>query len=215
MSNSVEQKNIDYLYCLIPSWNSNPLLIDQGKNSPTIISLHFSGKVPSSFCGYGGYQEYCEDTILSNALTLIFTVRRPLPITSQLTKKSPNQDKNGTGSQLDIWIKMGSLIRDIDRKFWLQTGTVLHNDILDFFNIIWDKNVSVEEFVAGFHSRLDIVSLLKIKKVLKTLLLIKLVDLDSQNRNLVIGETLEDLFLQSLPADYVTLSEWKLSQLHP
>lgn len=58
--------------------------------------------------------------------------------------------------------------------------------------------MSVEEFVVGFHSRLDVISERCMKDELKVPLLLKQTSLDSHDWNLVVGATGGDFSLSAL-----------------
>lgn len=58
--------------------------------------------------------------------------------------------------------------------------------------------MSVEEFVVGFPSRLDRISRLDMNDELKSHFLLKQANLDSRNRNLLVGAAVGDYSLQAL-----------------
>lgn len=59
---------------------------------------------------------------------------------------------------------------------------------LSFFDFGWTKKMIVDEVVLGFHSRLDKIIKVDMSDELKDHLLLRQVDLDSHDRNFVIGD---------------------------
>lgn len=64
--------------------------------------------------------------------------------------------------------------------------TSLHKNFFTFFGYAWDKTMSVDEFVVGFHSRLDKVNKLNLNEEHKDNLLQKKANLDALDRNIII-----------------------------
>lgn len=160
--------------------------------------LQFTDKVPPSFDGYGDYQQYRENVVLWDAMTSISAPRRAPTIIGQLTGQAQITAKTLPLAELTSESGVTSLIREMDKKFGLDTVTLLHNNISDFFDYNWDHTMSVEEFVVGFHSRLDRISKLDMNDELKGHLLLKQANLDSHDRNLVVGAAGGDYTLQAL-----------------
>lgn len=165
---------------------------------PLINSLQFSEKIPPSFDGYGDYQQYRENVILWDAMTSVSAERRAPTIIGQLTGQAQVTAKTLPLSELTSESGVSSLLREMDKKFGLDTVTLLHNNISDFFDYNWDKSMSVEEFIVGFHSRLDKISKLDMNDELKGHLLLKQANLDNHDRNLVVGAAGGDYSLQAL-----------------
>lgn len=165
---------------------------------PHMNPLQFTDKVPPSFDGYGDYQQYRENVELWDAMTSIAPERRAPTVIGQLTGQAQVTAKTLPLTVLTSETGITSLLKEMDKKFGLDSVTLLHNNISDFFDYNWDKHMTVEEFVVGFHSRLDKVSKLDMNDELKGHLLLKQANLDSHDRNLVVGAAGGDYTLQAL-----------------
>lgn len=84
------------------------------------------------------------------------------------------------------------------RTFGLHTVTVQRNNICELFGDNWDRSMSADAFMVGFHSRLDKTSILDMKDYFKGHPLLKQANLESHDRNLVLGAAGADYALQAL-----------------
>lgn len=133
-------------------------------------------------------------------MTSIAAPRRASTIIGQLTGQTQVTAKTFSLSELTFNDYVTSLLRELDKKSCLDTVTLLHDSISGFFDYQWDKSLSVEEFVVGFHSRLDKKSELDINDELKGHLYQKQANLDSRDHNLVVGAAGGYNSLQALAA---------------
>lgn len=108
---------------------------------------------------------------------------------------------------------VASLLREMDETFCLDTVTLLHNNKSDSSVFNWDRNMSLKEFMVGFHSRIDKISKLEMTEERKGHLLSKQAKLDSHDRNLVIGASVGAIFDKPWQSAYATTSELSLPQL--
>lgn len=74
----------------------------------------------------------------------------------------------------------------MDKNFGVDAVTLLHKNISNVFDDSWDRDLSLEKFVEGCHSRLDKISKLDMSSVLNGHLLQKHANRNSYDRNLVI-----------------------------
>lgn len=100
----------------------------------------------------------------------------------------------------------------MDKKFGLDTVSVLHNGISEFFHYNWEKQMSVDEFDVGLHSRLEKTSNLDKNDVLREHLLLKEANLDSHHRYSVVGSSGGDY---SLKAVATSLQNASASEIFP
>lgn len=75
----------------------------------------------------------------------------------------------------------------MDENFGLHSVTLLHNNISVFFDYNLDREMSVKEFIVGFHSRFEKISKLDMTDELEGQLLLTQASLKSHERNLVVG----------------------------
>lgn len=59
-----------------------------------------------------------------------------------------------------------------------------------FFDFVWEKEMLVDEFVIGLHTRLDKISKLNMNDELTGHLLLSQANLNSQDRNIIIGSSM-------------------------
>lgn len=66
---------------------------------------------------------------------------------------------------------------------------MLHINVATIFEFIWEKDMSVEEFVVVFHSSIGEISRLNMNDELKGHILLRQTNLDSHDRHFIIGST--------------------------
>lgn len=86
----------------------------------------------------------------------------------------------------------------MDKKFGCDSTTLLHRNVTVFFNFTWEKTVCVDEFVIVFYAKLDKISVVDLKDEFNGYLLLKQANLDSNERNMVIGSVGGKHSLQAL-----------------
>jgi len=88
-----------------------------------------------------------------------------------------------------IFSKTGvtSILEKLDKLYQLDKTDQLDIDLTTFLDYTWKSNFSVEQFIAGFHTRLDKISSLKLDEKLKGHLLLRQAGLDTHSRNMIIG----------------------------
>lgn len=161
-------------------------------------SLQFSDKVPPSFDGYGDYNEYRENVLLWNAMTTVAAERRAPTVIGQLSGQAQVTAKTVPLTKLISEQGINTLLDELDRKFGLDSTTLLHSYISSFFDYTWQHDTSVDEYVVGFHSRLDKISKLELSDELKGHLLLKQANLDAHDRNMIVGAAGGDYSLQAI-----------------
>eukprot|EP00171_Calliarthron_tuberculosum_P004750 IDg4750t1 len=75
----------------------------------------------------------------------------------------------------------------LDKSYAVDTTDQLDIDLASFLDYTWQSSITVEPFVAGFHTRLYKISDLKMDAKLKGHLLLRQAGLDSQTRNMIVG----------------------------
>lgn len=161
-------------------------------------SLQFTNKVPLSFDGYGYYQQYREIVVLLDTMTSVAAPRRAPTILAQVNGQARVTRKLLPLKDLTSESGVTSVHRELDKTFGLDTVTLLHDNISDFFDYNWDKHLLVEEFFVAFHSCLGKISKLDMNDELKEHLYLEQASLDSHNRSFVVGAAGSDYSLQLL-----------------
>lgn len=77
--------------------------------------------------------------------------RRASTIIGHLTGQAQNTAETIPLADLKPESNVASLLRERDKNLGLDAVILLQNIISEFFEYNWEKNMSVEEFVAGFH----------------------------------------------------------------
>lgn len=116
----------------------------------------------------------------------------------QLVGQAQIDAKNLSLPMLTTISGLDKLIAEFDKKNKSDSTTILHNKVFAFFDYIWEKTMSVYEFVAEFHAMLVKIALLNLKTELKGHLLIPQAKLDGHDMNNVIGSAGGDYSLQAL-----------------
>ena len=160
--------------------------------------LSFTDRIPPSFDGYGDYQHFKENVLLWDSITGIDPRKRAATLIGHLTGQAQVIAKTLPLSTLTAEDGLVSLLSELDQKFGLDETSILHNHISQFFDHTWTKDLSVEEFVIGFHSRLDKITSLKLDDLLKGHLLLRQANLDPYDRNIIVGSAGGNYSLQSI-----------------
>lgn len=103
---------------------------------PLSMSLHFTNKVPPSFDRYEDYQQYLENVVLWDAVISILAPRRAPTIVGKLTGQAQVTAKTLSLAELTSDFGESITLREIDKKFELDTVTLLHNNISNFSTTI-------------------------------------------------------------------------------
>ena len=80
-----------------------------------------------------------------------------------------------------------SILEQLDKLYGVDSADQLDMDLAEFLDFYWKQPMSIEEFIAGFHARLDKLSELNMNDKLKGHLLIRQAGLDRNNRNVIVG----------------------------
>lgn len=101
---------------------------------PLTNPLQFTDKVQPSFDGYGDYQKYRENVVLWDAISYISAIGGASTIIEQLTGHAQVTAKTLSLAGLTFESSVTSLLREMDKKLWLNSVKLLHNNISAFFD---------------------------------------------------------------------------------
>lgn len=160
--------------------------------------LHFTEKTPPSFDGYGDYQQYRENVALWDVMTSVDQSRKAPTVIGRLSGQAQVIAKTLSIETLTSADGLTKLLEELDKKFGLDKISLLHKNVSEFFDFVWDRNDTVDEFVIGFHSRLEKISTLALDETLKGHILLRQANLDPHDRNIIIGSAGGNYSLQSL-----------------
>lgn len=86
-------------------------------------------------------------------MTSVAAEKRAATYIGQLTRQSKITAKTLPSATLTSRSGPEKLILEMDKKSEYDGTTVLHNKVAAFFNLTWEKTMSVDEFVVGFHAK--------------------------------------------------------------
>lgn len=75
----------------------------------------------------------------------------------------------------------------VDKAYAIDEIDQVENDLAKFLDYTWKKNVSIENFTSGFHTRVDKISELKLDEKLKGHLILRQMTLANYDRHVAIG----------------------------
>lgn len=82
---------------------------------------------------------------------------------------------------------MERLLEHLEKSYAVDAVNQLDSDLACYLDYTWKKSLSVEQYIAGFHSRLEKIACLDLNNKLKGHLLLQKSALTTQNKNLVVG----------------------------
>ncbi len=147
----------------------------------------FSDKVPPSFDGHGDYSAYREDVILWIHLTTLSQKKQGPALVGRLSGEAKASVKT---LQIDTICSpegVPEILEHLDKSYAVDETDKLDTDLATFLDYTWKKSMTIEEFIAGFHTRLDKIASLNMDDKLKGHLLLRQALLDNQDRNMIIG----------------------------
>ncbi len=82
---------------------------------------------------------------------------------------------------------MKVILEHLDKSYGIEATDQLDSDLAAFLDYTWHQKMGVEQFIAGFHTRLDKIAELNIDTKLKGHLLLRQAGLDTHTRNMIVG----------------------------
>eukprot|EP00171_Calliarthron_tuberculosum_P018277 IDg18277t1 len=147
----------------------------------------FSDKVPPAFNGRSNYASFREDVSLWLLLTSMEAKRRGPALIGRLGGEAKSSAKTLTLEVISSEDGVNSILEHLDKSYAVDATNQLDLDLATFLDYVWEKSMTVEQFIAGFHARLDKIAALNIDNKLKGHLLLRQAALDAQDRNIIVG----------------------------
>ena len=157
------------------------------ESAANATTCEFSDKIPPRFDGHMDYTSYREDVTLWTNLTSLPTRKHGPAIIGCLSGEAKTAAK--TVSATDICGEEGvsKILERLDKAYAVDQTNRLDTDLAEFLDYTWRKELSVEHFISGFHTRVDKIAELNLSDKLKGHLLLRQADLETTERHVVIG----------------------------
>lgn len=147
----------------------------------------FTDKVPPSFDGRSNYASYREDVQLWTKLTSLATAKQGPALVGRLSGEAKASAKSLSIDVICDNDGVEMILKRLDKSYAVDAANQLDSDLAVFLDYSWKKSSSVEQYIAGFHSRLDKIASLEIDEKLKGHLLLRQASLSSQEKNMLVG----------------------------
>ena len=147
----------------------------------------FSDRIPPVFNGRSDYASYHEDALLWVNLTSLPSTKHGPALVGRLSEEAKASARTLSIEELCSEEGVDLLLEHLDKSFAVDPANQLDSDLATFLDFTWKKTMTVEQYIAGFHSRLDRISSLKMDNKLKGHLLLRQASLETQEKNMVIG----------------------------
>ncbi len=82
---------------------------------------------------------------------------------------------------------VAQILGHLDKSYSIDDTDQLDLDLANFLEFTWHKSATVEQFIAGFHTRLHKISSLNIDDKLKGHLLLRQANLDPMDKSMIVG----------------------------
>lgn len=158
-----------------------------GPDADSSASCEFSDKIPPRFNGHGNYASYREDVVLWTNLTTLPSIKHGPAIVGRLQGEAKTSAKT---IKVDVICAEGGvekILERLDKAYAVDKTNQLDADLADFLDYSWKKELSVEHFISGFHTRVDKISQLNLDDKLKGHLLLRQADLAYNEKHVVVG----------------------------
>lgn len=152
-----------------------------------MLSGEFTDKIPPSFDGRNNYAAYRDDILLWTKLTTISPERQGPVLVGRLYGEAKVSARTLSIDEICRPDGVEKLIEHLDRSYGIDEANQLDIDLASFLEFCWKKEVTVDQYVAGFHSRLDKIASLELDEKLKGHFLLRQANLAQHERNLVVG----------------------------
>lgn len=158
-----------------------------GPVADQLIGGEFSDKVPPRFDGHNNYASYREDVSLWVNLTTLPREKHGPAIIGRLQGEAKTAAKTLSTAEICRPEGIDLVLQRLDKAYAIDKTNQLDQDLADFLDYSWKKEVSVEHFISGFHTRVDKIAELNLNDKLKGHLLLRQAGLIQQERHVVVG----------------------------
>lgn len=150
-------------------------------------TCEFSDKIPPRFDGHGDYSSYREDVVLWTKLTTLPAEKHGPAVVGRLHGEAKTAAKTLPAESICKEGGVDLIMKRLDKAYAIDKTNQLDADLADFLDYSWKKEVSIEHFISGFHTRVDKISSLNLDDKLKGHLMLRQADLEYQEKHVVIG----------------------------
>lgn len=171
-----------------------------GPEDNSATTGEFTDKIPPSFNGRNNYASYREDVMLWVNLTSLAEEKKGPALVGRLGGEAKASAKTISLENICAADGVERLLKHLDKSYAIDAANQLDADLALFLDYTWKKSMSVEQYIAGFHSRLDKISTLQLDNKLKGHLLLRQAALAPQDRNMLVGAASGSYDVQHLTA---------------
>eukprot|EP00171_Calliarthron_tuberculosum_P005577 IDg5577t1 len=158
-----------------------------GPEGPAVQSSAFTDKVPPSFDGHNNYASYRQDVELWTHLTTLPAEKHGAALIGRLSGEAKAAAKTLSISEITSELGVNKILQHLDKSYAVNKTDQLDLDLASFLDFTWNVHKPVEQFIAGFHTRLDRIAELNINNKLKGHLLLRQAGLDHNARSMIVG----------------------------
>ena len=154
---------------------------------PEDLHVAFSDKVPPRFNGHGNYATYRKDIKLWMKITSFDCTKHGPAIIGCLFGEAKTAAESLDLDDICLSDGAALILARLEKAYAIDKTNQLDQDFASFLDYTWRKEVSVEHFISGFHTRVDKISQLNLDDKLKGHLLLRQASLILQERHIIVG----------------------------
>ena len=158
-----------------------------GPEGIPIPTSSFSERLPPQFDGHTSYAVYRQDVELWLVLTSLEKCKQGPALIGRLAGEAKASAKTLGVSAISSNDGALKILEHLDKSYGVDKVDQMDIDLASFLDFSWSGNMAVEQFIAGFHSRIDKIADLKMDDKLKGHLLLRAAGLDAHMRNIIVG----------------------------
>ena len=158
-----------------------------GPDGAAASASALSDKVPASFDGQSNYAAYREKMKVWLVLTSLPPNKQGPAVVGRLRGEAESSAMSLGIERISAIDVVNKVLEHLDKSYSIDASNQLDTDLAEFLDFRWQKSMTVEQSIAGFHVRLDRLSSLNIDEKLKSHLLLRHADLDARDRNMIVG----------------------------
>eukprot|EP00171_Calliarthron_tuberculosum_P022319 IDg22319t1 len=158
-----------------------------GPEGSTLHITSFADKIPPAFDGHGNYASYRQDVELWTHLTTLDIEKHGAALIGRLSGEAKAAAKTLSIATIASGQGVACILQHLDKSYAVNRTDQLDLDLAAFLDFTWSSHLPVDQFIAGFHTRLDRIAELHINSKLKGHLLLRQAGLDHSARGMIIG----------------------------
>eukprot|EP00171_Calliarthron_tuberculosum_P023568 IDg23568t1 len=158
-----------------------------GPEGSPVHSSTFTDKVPPSFDGHSEYSVYRQGVELWTFLTTLDNKKHGPALIGRLSGEAKAAAKTIPIAEITSEGGVTTILQRLDKSYAINKTDQLDADLAIFLDFTWNGRSPVEQFIAGFHNRLDRIAELNMSSKLKGHILLRQASLEHQARSLIVG----------------------------